>query len=143
MLRAEQLAVITTILAVVHHIDHILRVDHSGWPFRSEVTPFTFSLLVYVLIAVVFFARRWPSVRIASAAVLALFPTVAHIFLETPGDQYDTWATRPEINWLGVSSPLLGIVAVVVTILLSVSAALVFVALVRSHGAYRRADTKA
>jgi hypothetical protein len=32
--------------AVLHHVDHVLRFDHSGWPFKAEVTPFTFSLLV-------------------------------------------------------------------------------------------------
>ena len=127
----EKLAVVTTALAVLHHIDHVLRVDHSGWPFRHEVTPFTFSLLVYPVIAGVLFARRWPRIRVALAAMLALFPTLAHIFLETPADQYRTWASRPDVNLAAVASPLLGAAAVLVTVLLSVFAAWTFVAFAR------------
>ena len=132
--RAERLALVTTGLALLHHADHVLRVDHSGWPFRDEVTPFTFSLLVYVVIAIVLFGRGWPRTRMTLAGILALFPTLAHIFLETPHDQYRTWATRPDVNIAGVESPLLGAAAVLLTVLLSVFAAWTFVALVRSRG---------
>jgi small-conductance mechanosensitive channel len=31
-------------------VDHVVRGNHSGWPFREAVTPFTFSLLVYALL---------------------------------------------------------------------------------------------
>jgi hypothetical protein len=132
--RAERLTLAATVLAVLHHVDHVLRVDHSGWPFRSDVSPFTYSLLVYPVIALILTARAWPRLRIALSALLALFPTLSHIFLETPTDQYVTWAARPEQNWLGVSSPLMGAVAVLVTVLLSVGAASAFIAFVRSRG---------
>ena len=36
--------------SVLHHVDHVIRGNHSGWPFQAEVTPFTFSLLIYALI---------------------------------------------------------------------------------------------
>lgn len=39
-----------TIFSVLHHLDHVVRGNHSGWPFQAEVTPFTFSLLIYALI---------------------------------------------------------------------------------------------
>ena len=39
-----------TVFSVFHHIDHVTRGNHSGWPFQAEVTPFTFSLLIYALI---------------------------------------------------------------------------------------------
>jgi hypothetical protein len=39
-----------TVFSVLHHVDHVVRGNHSGWPFRAEVTPFTFSLLIYALI---------------------------------------------------------------------------------------------
>ena len=35
---------------LMHHADHVIRGNHSGWPFQAEVTPFTFSLLIYALI---------------------------------------------------------------------------------------------
>ena len=132
--RAEKLAWITTALAALHHIDHVLRHDHSGWPFRPEVTPFTYSLTVYVAIAIVLVARGWPRLRIALAGVLAIFPTLAHVFLETPLDQYRTWALRPETNLLQIASPFLGVTAVLVTVLLSLFAFLTFFAFLRSRG---------
>jgi hypothetical protein len=39
-----------TVFSVLHHTDHVIRGNHSGWPFQAEVTPFTFSLLIYALI---------------------------------------------------------------------------------------------
>lgn len=132
--RAERLVLVTLTLALLHHLDHVLRVDHSGWPFRPEVTPFTYSLLVYVMIAAILLARGWPRLRIGLSAVLALFPTLAHTMLETPASQYVTWAARPEINWLGISSPVVGGAAVLLTVLLSISAAAVLMAFIRSRG---------
>lgn len=38
------------VFSVLHHADHVIRGNHSGWPFQAEVTPFTFSLLIYALI---------------------------------------------------------------------------------------------
>lgn len=38
------------VFGLLHHTDHVIRGNHSGWPFQAEVTPFTFSLLIYALI---------------------------------------------------------------------------------------------
>lgn len=130
---AERLTLVTLALAVLHHLDHVLRVDHAGWPFRPEVTPLLYSLLLYVILAALLLARGWPRTRIALSAV-ALTPTVANIWFESPARQYVTWAARPEINWLGVSSPVLGGLAVLLPVLLSVAAAGVLVAFIRSRG---------
>lgn len=43
-------AVAATVFSVLHHADHVIRGNHSGWPFQGEVTLFTFSLLIYALI---------------------------------------------------------------------------------------------
>ena len=43
-------AVGATIFGILHHVDHVIRGNHSGWPFQEAVTPFTFSLLIYALI---------------------------------------------------------------------------------------------
>ena len=40
----------TTVFAIIHHTDHVIRGNHSGWPFEEAVTPFTFSLLIYALL---------------------------------------------------------------------------------------------
>src|SRR5829696_4739507 len=42
--------VATTVFGVLHHTDHVIRGNHSGWPFQEAVTPFTFSLLIYALL---------------------------------------------------------------------------------------------
>src|ERR687894_3070775 len=39
-----------TIFGIFHHIDHVVRGNHSGWPFEQAVTPFTLSLLIYALL---------------------------------------------------------------------------------------------
>jgi hypothetical protein len=36
--------------SLLHHADHVIRGSHSGWPFEAEVTPFTYSLLIYALV---------------------------------------------------------------------------------------------
>jgi hypothetical protein len=132
--RAEKLALLTTAFGLLHHADHVLRFNHSGWPFRPEVGVFTYTLAVYPVIALVLLARGWPRLRIGLAALLTLFPTLSHIFVETPAEQYRTWATEPSINLLGIRSPALGVVAVTITVLLSLSALAVFLAFVRSRG---------
>jgi hypothetical protein len=40
----------TTAFAIMHHTDHVVRGNHSGWPFEEALTPFTFSLLIYALL---------------------------------------------------------------------------------------------
>jgi hypothetical protein len=119
---AERLAAATTVFGLLHHADHVFRYDHSGWPFRAEVTPFTFSLLVYVVIVLLFALRGFRGTRVLLAGMLFLFPTLAHIYLETPMDQYRTWAHRSDVNLLHVSAPLMGAAAVIVTVLLSACA---------------------
>ena len=44
------LAGCTTVFGLVHHVDHVVRGNHSGWPFEQAITPFTFSLLIYALL---------------------------------------------------------------------------------------------
>ena len=35
----------------LHHVDHLVRGNHVGWPAVAEVNPFTYSLLAYPLLA--------------------------------------------------------------------------------------------
>ncbi len=127
--RSEVLLAITIIIGMLHHTDHVLRHDHSGWPFISEVTPFTFSLLVYPVLLSVYLARSWPWYRVAATASILVGIQAAHIWVETPRDQYHTWAVGVsdfpksfgQPNLLHIASPAMGVVAVVVSILLSIS----------------------
>jgi hypothetical protein len=123
------LLIATTVVGACHHVDHVLRVDHSGWPFLPQVTPFTFSLTAYPILAFALFgpARlfwlRW-SLLFAGAG----FTLFAHAMIESPAMQYAMWAynrsLEPELwsvrNLCGVRSGPLGIAAVIVSMALNV-----------------------
>jgi len=124
-------------LAVLHHLDHVLRADNSGWPFTSDVTPFTISLVVYPIFVLDFvLLRRRPWVRVGLVAVLFVALQVTHAIIEPPADQYGTWANRissvphalGQPNLLDTASPVLGAISVAVSSLLSLA---VLAALVR------------
>jgi hypothetical protein len=126
-------------LAFLHHIDHVLRADNSGWPFTSDVTPFTISLLVYPIFVLDFhLLRDRPWVRVGLVAVLFVALQVTHAVVEPPADQYGTWANRissvphalGQPNLLDTASPVLGALSIAVSSLLSLAvlAALVLLA---------------
>jgi hypothetical protein len=123
--QGEKLLAASAAIGILHHIDHVLRADHSGWPFRADVTPFTFSLLVYPVFFSVFLIRK-PLYQAAASFALFLFATLAHTFLETPFDQYHTWAHGSGTpgyegltNLLHIRSQAMGLLAVTLTVLLS------------------------
>ncbi|MEO1665889.1 MAG: hypothetical protein AAFU54_14730 [Chloroflexota bacterium] len=127
--RTYILVVLVTVVSILHHTDHVLRVDHSGWPFTPDVNPFTVSvILAYSISAFVLFVRGrlWAKFWLLLAGYIAT--QTAHIFIETPMAQYTTWALNasqdPETfgqpNLLGIAAPLLGWIAVTISILLSV-----------------------
>jgi hypothetical protein len=39
----QKLVLVAIPLGLLHHADHVGRADHSSWPFRPEVGPFTFT----------------------------------------------------------------------------------------------------
>lgn len=41
-----------TIFGIGHHLDHIVRGNHVGWPLIPEVTVFTYTLMIYPVIAI-------------------------------------------------------------------------------------------
>jgi hypothetical protein len=46
-----KLALLATVFGIGHHIDHVIRGNHVGWPLIEEPTPFTYSLGFYPFIA--------------------------------------------------------------------------------------------
>jgi hypothetical protein len=126
-------------LAFLHHLDHVLRADNSGWPFTSDLTPFTISLLVYPIFVLDFLLLRdRPWVRVGLVAILFVALQVTHAIVEPPADQYGTWANGTSAvphalgqpNLLDTASPVLGALSVAVSSLLSLAvlAALVLLA---------------
>jgi len=66
------------ILGIGHHIDHMIRGNHVGWPIIPEVTPFTYSLFIYPLILAGFYLEYqdrdtsvyWPLVLLPISAIV-------------------------------------------------------------------------
>ena len=71
-----------TIFGFFHHVDHVVRGNHSGWPFEEEVTPFTFSLLIYALLVpglyLAWRGRLMAGYWLFTAAVLIALVTSVH-----------------------------------------------------------------
>lgn len=59
MTRIVRLALVAGVLGAFHHLDHVVRANHVGWPVTSDVNPFTFSLVVYPLL----FGGAWVASR--------------------------------------------------------------------------------
>jgi hypothetical protein len=138
--RGEWMLLGVVALAVLHHLDHVLRADNSGWPFTPDITPFTISLLVYPIFVLDFLLlRKRPWVRVGLVAVLFVALQVTHAVVEPPGDQYGTWADGTSAvphalgqpNLLDIASPVLGAVSVAVSSLLSVAVLAALVLLTR------------
>lgn len=128
---SERLELGTVGVGLVHHADHVLRADHSGWPFTAEPTPFTASLLVYPIALAIVVARGRPWLRVGLAAGLFLVTQGAHVLIETPADQYGAWADAGASNLLGFASPVLGVLSAGWSVLLSALLLLSLVAFVR------------
>lgn len=138
----EYALVAVVLLALVHHVDHVLRADNSGWPFTPDVTPFTLSLIVYpIFVADFLFLRERPRLRIGLVAVLFVALQVAHAVFEPPSAQYGVWAdgvsrvphALGKPNLLGVESFAFGLASVAVSTLLAAAVLVALVLLVREH----------
>lgn len=72
---------VPTLLGAAHHVDHIVRGNHVGWPVTPEVNAFTYSLAIYPLLAISLYltltrrveARYWAGFFAFSAGMLAYF----------------------------------------------------------------------
>ena len=71
-----------TVFGIFHHLDHVVRGNHSGWPFQEAVTPFTFSLLIYALLLpglyLTWRGRLMAGYWLLTAVVLFAVVTLAH-----------------------------------------------------------------
>ncbi len=126
---AGKLIILTMIVAVLHHADHVLRVDHSGWPFISRVTPFTYSLFAYPALLFAFLTRSsLPSASFATVAIITLLTLAAHTFLEPPEHKYSMWALNQSLapnappgtkNLLDTTSEFLAVLSIAISMALN------------------------
>src|ERR671916_2904627 len=127
------LGALVTLFGVLHHMDHVVRGNHSGWPFKEAVTPFTFSLLVYALLLPGIFMNLWGRVAagwwLFTAAVALALVTFVH-FLggeEREAPVRDIYAVY--------GNPLWGVLALVVLFGLLSSLVALLVAALRARRA--------
>jgi hypothetical protein len=115
--RLYLLIYIPTLMALGHHIDHIIRGTHVGWPITAEVTPFTLSLAIYPVILLGLFLYRagkaGPGFWVFLSGGGAIFVTAIHFgptSVEQPHDIINAY--EPQIiGWLAFAWLLLFIVA--------------------------------
>lgn len=99
------LIALAAFMSMGHHIDHIIRGTHVGWPLTADVTPFTYSLGVYPLILLGLWLYRSKRVGPGYWALLsgagALFVGAIHFgptAVEPPADIIDLYEPRI-IGW--------------------------------------------
>lgn len=111
------LLAVPTLLGMAHHVDHVVRGNHVGWPVTPEVTPFTYSLVIYPVVAVGLYLTLtdragvglWAVIMAASAGMLAFF----HV---------SPWAVEPPQDViLPYANPLVGYAAFAVLLALMAS----------------------
>lgn len=101
----------TTALSLGHHLDHAIRGDHVGWPLIPDVTPFTYSLVIYplLLLGVVLYraGRVGPGFWMVLSGGGALFVGALHFgpaAVEPPADIIGAYAAplvgRFAFGWL-------------------------------------------
>ena len=147
----QKLVLVIIPLGLLHHADHVGRADHSSWPFRPEVGPFTITLLIYPVLVLVFLARERPWARVVGLGLVSLFTLLAHSLIEPPQQIYGTWAHNLSTpaplysvdaehvhNLLNTHSPLLGILATVLTVALTVLLLGAWAVAIRDALRYRR-----
>lgn len=126
--RGMRLFGLTVAVSIIHHVDHILRVDHSDWPFLPRVSPFTDSLLAHPVFLFVGLSRPNSWYRVGGTALLFVFATGAHIFFEPMRDKFRTWTYGSNLprhvgeqNLPGINSPVLGVCSIGLAVLLSLT----------------------
>lgn len=112
--------VLPTVLGAAHHIDHVIRGNHVGWPVTPHVNEFTYSLAIYPLLAVSLYltltrrveAGYWAGFFAFSAGMLAYF----HI---------SPWAVEPPQDvMIPYANPVFGYIAFAIVLALIASVVL-------------------
>jgi len=119
------LGIVVTVFGVLHHVDHVVRGNHSGWPFKEEITPFTFSLLIYALLlpGIYMNLRGWVAAGwwlFVALVGLALVISVHFVGADREAPIRDIYAVYDNPVWgvlalVVLYGLLLGMVAVAVT----------------------------
>lgn len=109
---------LATLLGMAHHLDHVIRGNHVGWPITPDVNPFTYSLIIYPLVVAGFTlsltgragSRYWTVVMTLGAGMLVFFH-LSPWAVEPPGDVILPYAD-PVFGYVafGILLALIGVV---------------------------------
>lgn len=146
--RLRLLATLIVVFGLLHHADHVFRGNHSGWPFTTNITPFTLSLLIYPLLIVGLVQLSRDEIRprywLIVSLLLALLLTYVHfiplpkyeristdIFMvyADPGAPLERYSLPPppsHLAWLRAvygphSTPIWGWLAVTIVVILTIA----------------------
>ncbi|MDP9071230.1 MAG: hypothetical protein M3N68_08075, partial [Actinomycetota bacterium] len=104
--RLYGLVALAAFMGLGHHVDHVVRGNHVGWPVDGEVNAFTYSLAIYPMILLGLFLyhshRVGPGFWVFLSGAGALFVGVIHFgptAVEPPGDIINLYEPRL-IGWL-------------------------------------------
>ena len=140
----------------LHHVDHLVRGNHVGWPAVSEINPFTYSLAAYPLfalgLALMTRGRVWAGYWFVYGIMALLLMATTHFippFIAEPirdlylpylnpvaTDRLQAVAPTEHLAWFQntftpYAGPLLAILAVVVLVSAVISAAMLIVVSLR------------
>lgn len=143
-------------LGSLHHLDHLVRGNHVGWPAVAEVNPFTYSLAAYPLLAVglaaltrgrVLAAGYWLAYGLMTLSLVGTTHFIPPLIAEPIRDVYMPYYRPEAVNLYGAApethlewfvatvgpytGPLLAVLAVLVLVSLVVSAAMLIIVSVR------------
>lgn len=114
-------------MSLGHHVDHVIRGNHVGWPLTEHPTPFTYSLAVYPLIIVGLFLYRSGRVGPGFWAFLsgsgALFVSAIHFgpfAVEPPADVIGPYES-PTVGWFAFAWLLVFVAVLAATFVYEVS----------------------
>lgn len=116
-----RLTCLAAVMSLGHHLDHVVRGNHVGWPLTAHATPFTYSLVVYPLILLGLVLYRAGRVGPGFWALLsgggALFVGAIHFgpgAIEPPADIIELYEPRV-LGWLAFAWLLIFVAVLVVS----------------------------
>jgi len=152
----QKLVLLAIPLGLLHHADHVGRADHSSWPFRPQVGPFTFTLLIYAVLVGILLTGQRHWLRVGGLGLVSLGTLFAHSLVEPPQQIYGTWANNlstpaplytvdPQYmhNLLDAEVPLLGLLATLLSVALTALLLVAWAVAIRDALRYRRTQGQA
>ena len=120
------LVYLAAFMSLGHHVDHVIRGNHVGWPITGQPTPFTYSLGVYPLIILGLYLYRRGRVGPGFWALLsgsgALFVAAVHFgpfAVEPPADIINLYEPRI-LGWFAFAWLVVFITVLIFTFLYEV-----------------------